>query len=537
MDLLLTHGYYLSEDPEEKHPYPPLGILYLSSHLKDAGVDVGVFDTTFSSMERFDRLLEEARPAIVGISGNLRTRRNVLDMTRRARRHGATVVLGGPEPYSYRQEYLARGADVVVSGEGERTLEELVPRLLAGDRDLHDVDGIAFLDGDGALRETAQRAPLDDLDAQPFPDREAIDVPRYLDAWRRERGKGAVSLITARGCAYRCTWCSHSVFGFSHRRRSPRNVADEVEGIVDRYDPEMLWYADDVFTVHHRWIDEYAAELQRRRLRLPFEAISREDRLDEEVIRTLADMGCFRLWVGAESGSQRVLDAMQRRTHADRMGEVIDLLRRYGIESGTFIMLGYEGETQSDIEATVDYLKEAAPDTYLTTVAYPIKGTEYYRLVADRVLAASRWEEGSDRDLTVAGRRSRRYYRFAIRWMVNEVAHSRVRGYGPGDLARRMRLRANALAGRLGMRLTRDQVEAPGKGLFPPRPPATGATSGPQIAATHADSGPEPPATSSASGPHPPATPADLEPQAVATPADSERKAPATHAASGRQPR
>jgi radical SAM superfamily enzyme YgiQ (UPF0313 family) len=387
-----------------------------------------------------------------------------------AKDQGAIVVLGGPEPYSYHQEYLARGADVVVSGEGELTLEELIPHLLEhGPRNLENIRGIAFQAPNGRIVETSPRPPLSDLDAQPFPDRNAIDIPRYLEAWRRERGKGAVSLITSRGCSYQCSWCSHSVFGFTHRRRSPQNVADEVESIVEEFQPEMLWYADDVFTVHHRWIYEYAGELEKRGLRVPFEAISREDRLNDEIIRTLADMGCFRLWVGAESGSQRMLDAMKRRTNASRMREVIGLLQGHGIEAGTFIMLGYEGETQDDIAETVDYLKVAAPDEYLTTVAYPIKGTEYYRQVADRVVSPTSWEEGSDRDLTVAGRRSQLFYRFAIRWLVNEVALSRDQGYGVRGRARRIVLFINAALGRLGMFCTRHQVE-PKRGHPQPLP-------------------------------------------------------------------
>ena len=473
MDLLLTHGYQLEEDPAEKYPYPPLGILYLSSHLKQHGLEVDVFDTTFARPTDFARLLAEAAPPIVGISANLKTRGNVLAMTRRAKEQGALVVLGGPEPYSYSEEYLARGADVVVGGEGELTLQELVPHLLQrGPGDLDQVPGIAFRAPGGATVRTDARDPIADLDAQPFPDRGAIDIGRYQETWRRERGQSAISLITARGCAYRCAWCSHSVFGFSHRRRSPVNVADEVTSIVESYDPDMLWYADDVFTVHHRWLSEYADELEQRGLRLPFEAISREDRLDEETVRRLADMGCFRLWVGAESGSQRILDAMGRRTSAERMHEVIAMLKRHGIEAGTFIMLGYEGETEADIAATVDYLKNAAPDTYLTTVAYPIKGTEYYRQVADRVVSSKSWEEGSDRDLTVAGRRSRLYYRFAIRWLVSEVALSREQGYGPRSLRRRLVAFLNAAVGRLGMLLTRHQVEPGRRGPGDPAPPS-----------------------------------------------------------------
>ena len=462
MDLLLTHGYTLDEDPSEVYPYAPLGLLYLSSFLKREGASVEVYDTTFGSLAGFDQAVAARRPPVVGISGNLRTRRNVLEMIQIAKRHGAAVVLGGPEPFSYADEYLARGADVVVAGEGEATLAELLPVLgesRTGDHaGLAGVAGIACRQGDGTVLRTPARPALPTLDDLPFPDREAIQIDRYFQTWRRHRGHSALSLITARGCAYHCTWCSHSVFGFTHRRRSPQNVADEVEMLVERYQPELLWYADDVFTVHPRWIREYAAELGRRGLRVPFEAISREDRLDDEIIGTLAEMGCFRLWVGAESGSQRVLDLMKRRTDAGRMREVFGSLQRHGIEAGTFIMVGYDGETLEDLEATVDYLKDAAPDTFLTTVAYPIKGTEYYDHVADRLEPDLAWETGSDRDLRVVGSGSPRYYRYAIRWMVNEVALARWRGGGVMGLVRWLRTVLSARLGRLGMRWAKGPV-------------------------------------------------------------------------------
>ena len=365
MDVLLSHGYALGEDPGETHPYAPLGLLYLSSHLKRRGVSVEVYDTTFGGLAEFERIVASRRPPVVGLSANLMTRPNVVAMSGIAKAHGARVVLGGPEPFSYAAEYLAHGGDVVVGGEGERTLAELLPLLGDPDHDgytgLERVRGIAFRGSDETVVSTDARPPIERLDDQPFPDRDAIDMERYLEAWRRERGQTALSLITARGCAYQCTWCSHGVFGFTHRRRSPGNVADEVEALTERYRPDMLWYADDVFTVHPGWIREYAAELGRRGLRIPFEAISREDRLDAEMIGILAEMGCHRLWVGAESGSQRVLDRMKRRTDARRMHDVIGLLQRHGIEAGTFIMLGYDGETVEDIETTVEYLKTATP--------------------------------------------------------------------------------------------------------------------------------------------------------------------------------
>ena len=221
----------------------------------------------------------------------------------------------------------------------------------------------------------------------------------------------------------------------------------------------MLWYADDVFTIKPSWFRAYAGELKQRGLHLPFETISREDRLNEEVVRTLAEMGCFRLWIGSESGSQRLLDAMERRTDARRVQEMVRLLQRYGIEAGMFIMLGFEGEDLSDIEATVEHLKAALPDQFLTTLSYPIKGTPYYEQVADRVIALKPWDEGSDRDLTVAGRRSRRFYRYANRWMVNEVAWHKQRRSAKKNFPKMARSFIGAKVGRLGMLMTKNEVE------------------------------------------------------------------------------
>jgi anaerobic magnesium-protoporphyrin IX monomethyl ester cyclase len=455
-DILLTHGYFLYEDPHElavMKPYPPLGLLYISSHLKARGFDVDVFDSTFSSPAALEEHIRRTRPPMVGIYGNLMTRQQVLHVMRAAQEGGSRVVVGGPDPANYLEEYLTRGADVVVIGEGEVALEELLQT-----RDLSAVKGIAYV-RDGQVVCTEARQMIPDLDAQPFPDRAAIDQQRYVDVWREHHGQGSVSLITARGCPYTCTWCSHAVFGYSHRRRSPANVVDEVEHIVATYAPDLLWYADDVFTINHKWLFEYADLLEQRGLRVPFETISREDRLNEEVVKTLARMGCSRLWIGAESGSQRVLDAMKRRTDAERVKSMVHLLQRHDISVGMFIMLGYDGEERSDIDATVDFLKDASPDSFLTTVAYPIKGTPYFGTVQDRIVARRAWQDGSDRDLAVLGRHSPRYYRFATRWMVSEVALKRGLRNGSRSYPRLAKTFLSARVGRMGMLLTERERE------------------------------------------------------------------------------
>lgn len=459
-DLVLAHGYFLGDDAQERRimrPHPPLGLLYLSGYLKARGVDVGLFDSTFQTLADFEDCLRREKPAVVGLAANLMTKPTVLRMMTAARRAGARVVVGGPDPPHYASEYIAHGADVVVIGEGEQTLEALLPPLMAGDRDqLGDVAGIAFAVSGasaGTIVRTRSRALLSDLDALPLPDRDAVDVERYLAAWRARHGFGAMSLITARGCPYTCTWCSRSVFGTTHRRRTPANVADEVEYLHARYRPDRLWYADDVFAIHRSWTLAYAAELRRRRLRLPFECISRAERIDEDVADALHDLGCWRVWIGSESGSQSVLDRMERRTDVERVVQTTRRLQRRGIEVGMFIMLGYDGESAADLQATVDHLKRAAPDVCLTTVSYPIKGTAYYESVRERIEEpGSPWAEHTDRDLTIGGRPGPRYYQFARRWVAAEVAtHAHWR---QGRYVKATRAAASALVGRVGMRVT-----------------------------------------------------------------------------------
>ncbi len=466
MDILLTHGYFIADDEHEQQimkPYPPLGLLYLTSHLKAKGFEVALFDSTFSTVAEFYNYLRDTRPTVIGIACNLLTKRRVLDQIRASKEIGARVVLGGPEPISYADVYLEAGADVVVAGEGELTLEELIPQLAGGgSKDLAKIPGIVYLNGEGQTIYTESRSPIDDLTSQPWPDREAIDLERYHLAWKEHHGYSSTSLITARGCPYVCKWCSHSVFGFTHRRRDPEDVVKEVAWLIERYDPDQLWYADDVLTIHPRWFQKYATLLKEKGIRIPFECISRADRLNEKTVDVLAEIGCRRLWIGAESGSQRILDAMERRTDVEDIQAKTAMLQSRGIEVGMFIMLGYDGEEERDIEATVDHLKKSNPDLFLSTVAYPIKGTRYYQDIEDKIYSDREWESRSDRDFIVAGRKSATYYGHATRWMVNEVNLHKARISGSRSYLRMAKMFVNARRGRLGMRLSRNQVAGAG---------------------------------------------------------------------------
>lgn len=464
MDILLTHGYFLYEDPKELQvmkPYPPLGILYVCSHLRNKGRSVEVFDSTFASRQELWELLRKGPPAIIGVYANLMTRSNVVEILKVAKEAGWQTIVGGPEPGAYVSEYLSAGADVVVIGEGEVTLEELIPALKSQSFEaLPQIDGIAFRAPDGSVVQTRPRPQIQDIDAQPWPARESIDVARYVEVWRKHHGMGSVSLITARGCPYHCRWCSHEVFGKTHRRRKPVSVADELEWLINRYQPEMAWMADDVFTIHHGWLFQYASELRRRGLKLPFECISRADRLNPRVIETLAEMGCFRVWIGSESGSQRILDAMERGVTVEQVQSAVALCRSAGIQTGMFLMWGYEGEELSDVLATVEHVKRTNPDVFFTTVAYPIKGTPYFSEVADRLHSLKPWSIGSDREVRIQGQYSREFYGFADKLLRGEVELARLQQKPDADLSVIAGLQADIDAARAGLATSVREVEA-----------------------------------------------------------------------------
>lgn len=445
-DLILTHGYFLCEDEKEQgimKPYAPLGLMYLSSYLKSLRFDVELFDTTFSDRDTLCRRLAREPGGILGIYTNLITRSSIIRIMQTARDHHYTIILGGPESANYPENYIRHGADFIVIGEGEQTLAELLPAIRSGKpASFHTIPGLVFRDATGTIVRTPPRAALRDISAYPWPDRDSIDIRQYQDAWTRHHGFNSVSMITARGCPYRCTWCSHAVFGYDHRRRTPADCAEELAHVIRRFQPDQIWYADDVFTISHPWLFDYARELHGRGLHIPFETISRADRLMKpEILDTLAGMGCARIWIGSESGSQRVLDAMQRGVTVEQVRWATHQARARGIKVGMFLMWGYGEETLEDIELTVRHVKECRPDIFFTTVAYPIKGTPFYDAYADQISLPGRWEDSTDRNYLLAGQRSREYYKEADTLLYNEVEAELASGHDE-ERARRCRERA-----------------------------------------------------------------------------------------------
>ncbi len=433
--ILLTHGYFLEDDPKEKEimkPYVPLGLLYLSAYLEDKTIPHKVYDSTFSSFTKFQTYLLEEQPKLIGFYTNLMTKISVLKIIdfikNEARLKDCKIILGGPEIRYNARNYLLNGADLLVVGEGEETFFEVCDAFIKTRELPKTVNGTAFLQNN-ELVFTPERALVKDINVLPMPARKNIDLSLYGKAWKERHGYSMFSLSTMRGCPYTCKWCSRAVYGGTYRRRSAKLVVDEMEYLRENYKPDRLWFVDDVFTINHKWLREFRDEVLSRKVIIPYEIITRADRMNEEVIEILRQTGCFRVWIGAESGSQKIIDAMDRRVDVGMVREMIIKTKSAGIEAGTFIMLGYPGENKADIRETIHHLKVAAPSFYTITVAYPITGTPLYEEVNSELIAEGAWSKRTDRDYDFKRKYSKQFYQHAVTWVYNEVNYAKTENF------------------------------------------------------------------------------------------------------------
>lgn len=430
MSILFTHAYYLSDDPKEQKimkPYPPLGLLYVSGYLKSKNISNDVFDTTFSNQTTQLEFILEKKPKVICIYTNLMTKIEVIKLMKILKTETYNfpkIVLGGPDVTYNVENYLKAGADFLVIGEGEETTFELYQAII-NNSEIHQINGIAFLENNQVIQ-TEARTKFKELNELPLPNREAIYMQKYLETWKNNHGKSSMTISTQRGCPYTCKWCSTAVYGQSYRRRPAHLVVEEMKMLKEKYNPDAIWFVDDVFTVSHKWLTEFHSEIIKQNAIIPFECITRAERLNDEILQLLKEIGCFRIWIGAESGSQKIIDLMDRRVNINHVKKMIQDTNAIGIKTGTFVMVGYPEETIEDIDKTIRYLKEAKPTEYTITIAYPIKGTSLYKEIENKITNKLDWETSTDRDIDFERTYSRKFYKYAVSKVVNEVAFSRL---------------------------------------------------------------------------------------------------------------
>lgn len=420
--IVLTHGYFLYEDEKEQEimrPYPTLGLLYISAYLKEHRQSVALLDSTFGSKEDWLKQIENEQPEIIAFYTNLMTKINVIENLKavKAKFPHIKTIVGGPDVTYNLKNYLKTGFDFAVIGEGEQTMLELC-EAIQNNTSFEQIGGIAYLN-ESKVTQTDAREKIKQLAELPFPDRKGLEIENYLSVWKKHHGKRTLNISTQRGCPYTCKWCSTAVYGQSYRRNSPQRVVEEILHLKKEFNVEALWFVDDVFTVSHKWIEQLHAEFQKNNLVIPFECITRAERLNEVVLHQLKEMGCFRIWIGAESGSQKIIDKMDRRVELKTVQEMMNNTQELGMEAGTFIMVGYPEENHEDILATYQHIRACNPDLLTITKAYPIKGTGLYTEIEGTITQPANWEKSTDRDIKIKLPYSESYYENAIRYLVN----------------------------------------------------------------------------------------------------------------------
>lgn len=429
MKILLSHAYFLHEDENESKimkPYPPQGLLHIGTYLRSKGMDCSIYDSTFRSFIDFSMNLENSKPTYLGLYVNLMTRSNVLKIIKFIRESNVLkktiIILGGPDIRHHSKKYIEKGADFCIAGEGENTIFQLIKVLESNNSEkLSEVKGISYYNQSQNIVNTEEADFIKVLDEIPFPDFEMIDLDEYFSSWKKHHGFSSITISSMRGCPYSCKWCSKSVFGQSFRRRTATMVVKEIEKLQKQYKPDQFWIVDDVFNINKNWLIEFTNCIKERNIEIKYECICRADCMDDEVIKLLKESGCFRVWIGAESGSQKVLDLMDRKVKIGVAVDVIKKLKRSSIETGIFLMLGYPGEEEKDIMETLKFLKKTSPDLFTITLSYPIPGTEFHKVVQDiSPIKTGAWGTYSDRELDFKRTYKKGYYHYAIRYVTNE---------------------------------------------------------------------------------------------------------------------
>jgi anaerobic magnesium-protoporphyrin IX monomethyl ester cyclase len=454
--ILLGQSYFLRFDPklwEAMQPYPPLGTLYAASYLRQHGYEVALFDAMLAeSEEEWAKALDDHQPQYAILYEDnfnylskmclLRMREAAFKMIEMAKSRGCIVILCGADATDHYTTYLEKGADYVLIGEGEETLIELLHHLAEG-QDPNEIIGLAT----SQTQLVKRRPDISNLDALPFPAWDLVDVEKYRAVWLEHHGFFSMNMVTTRGCPFHCNWCAKPIWGQRYHSRSPENVAAEMKWLKETYHPDHIWFADDILGLKPGWLPRFADAVHahdspgalREGGLVPFKCLSRADLLTRKgEVDALARAGAQTVWMGAESGSQKILDAMDKGTRVEQIHEAARRLKQAGIRVGFFLQFGYPGETREDIEKTIQLVRDCDPDDIGISVSYPMPGTKFYDAVHEQLGEKQNWQDSQDLAMLYQGPFSTAFYR-----KLHSVVHKEFRARkawksfkSPRDLAR-----------------------------------------------------------------------------------------------------
>lgn len=435
--VLLTHSNHLFSDRkqvEKMQPYPPLQTLIAASFLRDNGIAARMFDSTFTSADdEFEAAVRRANPDLIVVCEDdfnflskmclAKNRELAFGMAECAQRLSIPIVTHGSDSSDNAGAFLNAGFAAVLIGEVEETLLEL-----AMGKPWRDIHGLTY-NSKGRIRRNPARSLRKNLDTLPLPAWDLIDIGMYRDAWKQAHGYFSLNMVSSRGCPYSCNWCAKPVYGNAYHARSPQVVASELRHLKMAYQPDHIWFADDIFGITSKWTREFAEAAAKMDAKIPFKMQSRCDLMTGENVKALESSGCREVWMGAESGSQKILDAMDKGIRISQIYEACENLRRYGIKACLFLQFGYPGEEWREIEETVRMVREVGPDDVGISVSYPLPGTKFHQIVSDQLGAKANWKDSADMAMMFRGAYSTEFYR-----ALAKAVHAEVRG-GETDTA------------------------------------------------------------------------------------------------------
>jgi anaerobic magnesium-protoporphyrin IX monomethyl ester cyclase len=446
IDVLLATSYFLKYDPKQlqkMRPYAPLATLYAASYLRSRGYTVALFDAMLAESEHeFAQALDLCRPRFVALYEDnfnflskmclTRMREAACHMAGLARESDATVIASGADVTDHPELYFAHGVQCALLGEPDHTLADLLEALTPiadwrlqiaeiGSQSaicnlqsaIRDIPGLALPDPDapGGVYRTAKRPIERHPDVFPFPAWDLLDAERYRAAWVGAHGYYSLNMVSTRGCPFHCNWCAKPIWGQRYAMRSPANVAEELELVKRTLRPDHIWFADDIFGLRPQWVAEFGREVAARDAAIPFMIQSRVDLMTDQAVAGLKQAGCAEVWMGAESGSQKILDAMDKGTRVEQIVAARARLKAAGIKACFFIQFGYPGELLDDIMATVQLVRDTLPDDIGVSVSYPLPGTKFHEMVKEQLGAKTNWTDSNDLAMMFQGTYQSPFYR------------------------------------------------------------------------------------------------------------------------------
>ena len=429
--ILFTHSYFLRFDPKQwqlGQPYPPLGTLYAAALMRENNYEVALFDTMFKSdPEEVAAAITESKPDFFVIYDDgfnyltkmclTNMRAAAFSMCKLAKAEGCIVIVSSSDATDRYEKYLQEGADFVVIGEAEHTLLELTGHIDKGNSDFSAINGLAYM-RDGKIIKTPGRPVLKDLDSLPLPAWDLVDMETYRQSWVKSAGYFSLNMSTTRGCPFKCNWCAKPIYGNRYNSRSPENVIKEIKLLKQRYSIDHIWFCDDIFGLKPGWVIEFSRLMQKENIGIRFKIQSRADLLvNEDNVKALALAGCENVWIGAESGSQKILDAMDKGINVEQIQQATLLMKEAGIKPSFFIQFGYPGELKEDIDLTIAMINELLPFEIGISVSYPLPGTLFYEKVKAELKIKTNWTDSDEMALMFSNAFPASYYKQLHRYV------------------------------------------------------------------------------------------------------------------------